>query len=89
MSKGKAVIRESVSPYPSKINERLAYFIFNVAVEYQARSVEKYHRSNQIQGVTSLVFLDVLGNLSLLFIMFVQDCVSCAIKHLLGYSNKI
>ena len=28
MSKRKAVIRESVSPYPSKISERLAYFIF-------------------------------------------------------------
>lgn len=24
----KAMIRESVSPYPSKISERLAYFIF-------------------------------------------------------------
>lgn len=28
VSKRKAVIRESVSPYPSKISERLAYFIF-------------------------------------------------------------
>lgn len=60
-----------------------------MAREYQACPVEKYHRSSQIQGVTSLVFSRSLGKFKFTFHMFVQDCVSCAIKHLSGYSNKI
>lgn len=84
VSKGKAAIRESASPHPSKISERLAYFIFEHP--WNIRPAQWKNSTGQIQGVPSL---EVLGNLNLHFIMFVQDFVPCAIKQLSGYSTKI
>lgn len=81
------MIRESVSLHPSKISKRLAYFIFEHA--WNIKPAQWKNSTGQIQGVPSLVFLEVSGNLNLHFIMFVQDCVPCAIKQLLGSSNKI
>ena len=90
VSKRKAVIRESVSLYPSKISKRLAYFIFKP--DHRISGLPHWkNTAGQIKSRLSLLKSSKTfwETLSLLFIMFVQDCVSCAIKHLSGYSNKI
>lgn len=48
------MIRESVSPHPSKIIKRLAYFIFEHA--WNIKSAQWKNSPGQIQGVPPLVF---------------------------------
>lgn len=69
-----------MSSYPSKISERLAYFIFehDHGISDQPSGKIPQVKSNPCMSP----FEKVWGNLSLLFIMFIQDSVSCAIKHL-------
>lgn len=80
VSKRKAVIRESLSPNPSKISESLAHFIFEYL--WNIRAAQWKTSTDQIQGVPFFDFLQILGYLVVPSIVFVQDFVTCAINQL-------
>lgn len=58
----------------------MAHFIFEHL--WNIRASQWKTSTDQIQGVPSLDFLQILGYLDIPYIVFVQDFVSCAIKQL-------